>query len=71
MTAVTAVTAMHEEVHAEANQERQQKGQGTENMRTMLKPQKHACSDEKNTECKSSGSVQERSTVVLVEHWIA
>jgi len=56
---MAAVTTMHKEMHAYADQQREQKGQCTENVSPMLNPEKHARHREKNAESESRWRVQE------------
>ncbi len=67
---MAAVTAMHEQMHADADQQREQKGEYTENVRTMLNPEKHARNGEKNAERESRWGVQEWSPPIFTQLWI-
>lgn len=67
---MAAVTTMHKEMHADADQQREQKGQCTENVRTMLNPEKHARNGEKNAERESRWGVQEWSPPIFVHLWV-
>jgi hypothetical protein len=52
--AMTAMTAVHEEMHADADQQRQQKGERPEQVRPMLQPQEEPRNEEKDAQGEDS-----------------
>ena len=59
-SAVTAMAPVHEEVHAEADGQWEQKWQGAKDMRAVFDPEKNSGDRQKHTERESRWSVQER-----------
>jgi hypothetical protein len=63
---MSAMAPVHEEVHAEAGGQEEQKRQGAEDMGAMLGPENNPGDSEENTQRKSSRAVQERSLAAVV-----
>jgi hypothetical protein len=57
---------VHEEVHAEAGGQEEQKRQGAEDMGAMLRPENDPGDSEEDTQGKSSRAVQERALAAVV-----
>jgi hypothetical protein len=61
---------VHEKVHAETDQNRQQNRQHTENVGSMFNPEKYARNREEYAERDSCGSLYKGSFCALVVLWI-
>jgi hypothetical protein len=66
-SAVSAVAPVHEEVHAEADGQWEQKRQGAEDMGAMFDPEKNSGDSQEHTERESRWSVQERPLAAFVQ----
>jgi hypothetical protein len=68
--AVSAVTSMHEEVHAAANQ-KEQKRPCSQKVNPVLEKQKHAGNGKKHTDRESRLCFQERLPPTFVCLWLS
>tara|TARA_R110002051_G_scaffold247268_2_gene306859 strand:- start:3125 stop:3376 length:252 start_codon:yes stop_codon:yes gene_type:complete len=70
VSAVSTVTAMHEKVHAAANQQEQERP-CPQKVNPVLEKQKYAGSGEKYAECHSRWCSQERRPPAFVCLWLS
>jgi hypothetical protein len=66
---MAAVPSMHEEVHAAADQQEQERP-GSQKMNPVLENKKNAANGEKHTDCESGRCFQKRLPPVFVCLWL-